>query len=153
MKISANFSALGKTKWYEYAVRFVLGGVVTIIAGLLAKRFWPGIRRPISCVSSDISCQRHTPGKTRTRKETTRGDYRSGARSPGCGPRCGRRCNWRHRAYMLCSGHLEIAAVECWMGVSPLAIMAWLSVSFSLWWIRKKHWLSFSVEPRASVNS
>jgi len=41
MKVSANFSALKKTKWYEYAVRFLLGGSVTVIAGLLAKYYGP----------------------------------------------------------------------------------------------------------------
>jgi succinate-acetate transporter protein len=41
MKISVNFSALGKTRWYEYAVRFLLGGAVTVIAGILAKRYGP----------------------------------------------------------------------------------------------------------------
>jgi hypothetical protein len=41
MKLSANFSALKKTKWYEYAVRFLLGGSVTVIAGLLAKYYGP----------------------------------------------------------------------------------------------------------------
>src|ERR1700721_2059300 len=41
MKVSANFSALKKTKWYEYAVRFLLGGSVTVVAGLLAKHYGP----------------------------------------------------------------------------------------------------------------
>jgi Protein of unknown function (DUF3147) len=41
MKVSANFSALKKTKWYEYAVRFLLGGTVTVVAGLLAKHYGP----------------------------------------------------------------------------------------------------------------
>src|SRR6202163_934628 len=41
MKVSANFSAVKKTKWYEYAVRFVLGGSVTVVAGLLAKYYGP----------------------------------------------------------------------------------------------------------------
>jgi Protein of unknown function (DUF3147) len=41
MKIKADFSALRKTKWYEYAVRFLFGGLVTVIAGIIAKRFGP----------------------------------------------------------------------------------------------------------------
>src|ERR1700681_161836 len=41
MKLSANFSALKKTQWYEYAARFLLGGSVTVIAGLLAKYYGP----------------------------------------------------------------------------------------------------------------
>ena len=31
-------SALRQTRWYEYLVRFVLGGAMTVIAGLIAAR-------------------------------------------------------------------------------------------------------------------
>src|SRR6202162_1542720 len=41
MKVSADFSALKNTKWYEYAVRFLLGGTVTVVAGHLAKHYGP----------------------------------------------------------------------------------------------------------------
>ena len=34
-------SALRQTHWYEYLVRFVLGGAMTVIAGLIAARFGP----------------------------------------------------------------------------------------------------------------
>jgi hypothetical protein len=43
MKVTVDLSALGKTKWYEYAVRFVFGGIVTVLAGLIAKNFGPGL--------------------------------------------------------------------------------------------------------------
>jgi len=43
MKVTVDLSALGKTKWYEYAVRFVFGGIVTVLAGLIAKNFGPGV--------------------------------------------------------------------------------------------------------------
>jgi Protein of unknown function (DUF3147) len=36
-------SALGQTRWYEYLVRFVLGGAMTVVAGLIAARFGPVI--------------------------------------------------------------------------------------------------------------
>jgi hypothetical protein len=39
MIIQLNLSALRKTRWYEYAIRFVLGGAMTVIAGLIAARF------------------------------------------------------------------------------------------------------------------
>jgi len=32
-------SALGQTRWYEYLVRFLLGGAMTVVAGLIAARF------------------------------------------------------------------------------------------------------------------
>jgi len=41
--VSVNWSALKGTKPSEYAVRFVFGGVCTMLAGLIAKRFGPGV--------------------------------------------------------------------------------------------------------------
>jgi hypothetical protein len=34
-------SALRDIRWYEYAIRFVLGGAMTVIAALIAARFGP----------------------------------------------------------------------------------------------------------------
>jgi hypothetical protein len=36
-------SALRQTRWHEYLVRFVLGGVMTVVAGVIAARFGPVI--------------------------------------------------------------------------------------------------------------
>ena len=43
MRITVNVSTLGQTKWYEYAIRFFFGGLVTVAAGLLAKKFGPTV--------------------------------------------------------------------------------------------------------------
>jgi Protein of unknown function (DUF3147) len=43
MTISFHWSAITRTKWYEYAVRFVFGGAISVVAGLLAKRFGPAL--------------------------------------------------------------------------------------------------------------
>jgi uncharacterized protein DUF3147 len=41
MRVSLHLSALRRTKWYEYLVRFVFGGTITVLAGLIAKKFGP----------------------------------------------------------------------------------------------------------------
>jgi Protein of unknown function (DUF3147) len=41
MRIQADPSALRETKWHEYAVRFLSGGLITVIAGIIAKHFGP----------------------------------------------------------------------------------------------------------------
>src|SRR5260370_11293498 len=41
MIIEFGFSALKKTKGDEYAVRFLLGGAMTVLAGMLAARYGP----------------------------------------------------------------------------------------------------------------
>ena len=39
MKIQIHSEVLGETKWYEYAVRFLFGGSITALAGIIAKNF------------------------------------------------------------------------------------------------------------------
>jgi hypothetical protein len=43
MKIQAEPSALTKTRWYEYAVRFVFGGLITAVAGVISMKYGPNI--------------------------------------------------------------------------------------------------------------
>jgi len=43
MQIKVDLSVLGQTKWHEYAVRFLFGGLITAVAGIIAKKFGPGI--------------------------------------------------------------------------------------------------------------
>lgn len=43
MRIKLDISTLGKTKWHDYAVRFLFGGLITVFAGIIAKKFGPGI--------------------------------------------------------------------------------------------------------------
>jgi hypothetical protein len=41
MVVRVKWSALTQSSWYEYGVRFVLGGLATVFAGAVAKFFGP----------------------------------------------------------------------------------------------------------------
>jgi hypothetical protein len=41
MKVELDFSALRQIRWHEYASRFVLGGIITALTGLIARHFGP----------------------------------------------------------------------------------------------------------------
>ena len=41
MRIEFDVSALTRTRWYEYALRFFFGGAVTVAAGVIAKQYGP----------------------------------------------------------------------------------------------------------------
>ena len=41
MLLKFQWSAVKQTKWHECLIRFVLGGGITLVAGLLAKHFGP----------------------------------------------------------------------------------------------------------------
>jgi hypothetical protein len=43
MQIKVDPSVIGQTRWYEYAVRFLFGGLITAVAGIIAKQFGPVI--------------------------------------------------------------------------------------------------------------
>jgi hypothetical protein len=43
MMLSVKISALKESRPREYAVRFLFGGACTVLAGLIAKRFGPGV--------------------------------------------------------------------------------------------------------------
>jgi hypothetical protein len=43
MKVKIDASGLGRSRWYEYFIRFAFGGTVTALAGIIAKRFGPEV--------------------------------------------------------------------------------------------------------------
>ncbi len=43
MLVKLDSSALTQTKWNQYAVRFLFGGFITAVAGLVAKEYGPAV--------------------------------------------------------------------------------------------------------------
>lgn len=43
MQVKIDASALRRTRWQDYAVRFVFGGLITAITGIIAKKFGPEV--------------------------------------------------------------------------------------------------------------
>jgi hypothetical protein len=43
MRIQVDLSTLAQTQWHDYAVRFLFGGLITTLAGIIAKEFGPGV--------------------------------------------------------------------------------------------------------------
>jgi hypothetical protein len=43
LTISIDLSGLKRTKWYEFAIRFLAGGLITALVGVIAKEFGPGV--------------------------------------------------------------------------------------------------------------
>ncbi len=41
MQVSMKLSTLHESRWYEYAIRFVLGGTATVVAGVVATKYGP----------------------------------------------------------------------------------------------------------------
>ena len=139
MRVNFDFSALARTKWYEYAVRFLFGGVITVTAGLLAKRFGPVLGGlflafPAIFPASATLVEKHE----RERKleagipETIRGRQAAaldarGATMGSVGLTCFALAVWK----------LLPIWNACLVLFAALAI--WLAVSIFIWQVRKHH--------------
>jgi hypothetical protein len=137
MRIKADLSTLAQTKWHDYAVRFLFGGFITALAGIIAKKFGPGIGGlflafPAILPASATLIEKHE----REKKEslglngTARG--RSAASVDAAGSSMG-------------SIGLFVFALVVWQFVQrdPAwivlagATLLWLAVSVAVWQIRK----------------
>ena len=141
MKISANFGALKKIKPHEYAVRFLLGGAVTVGAGLIAKHYGPVagglfLAFPAIFPASATLVEKHEHQK-KVRAGITKGTQRGreAAALDAAGAAAG--------SIGLAGFALVIWKVlPAWgvWGAFSCALAAWASVSVMLWWLRKKRW-------------
>ncbi len=137
MIVKANFASLKDTKPHDYAIRFLFGGLCTVAAGLIAKRFGPGVGGlflafPAIFPAGASLIEKHEKEKKQKAgfEGTTRGRTAAGIDSVG--------------ASIGCIGLAGFAAV-LWQGlprhnaviVIAAATFVWLVISVSLWVLRK----------------
>jgi hypothetical protein len=125
-------SALLQTRWYEYVVRFALGGAMTVIAGLIAARFGPVIGGlflafPAIFPASTTLIEKHV----RERKE--KAGLRGGRRGKDAAA-------LDAASAVLGSFGLAAFGLVIWLMIVPsptwpliLAASAWFSVAISGW--------------------
>jgi len=139
MKVTFDLSTLAGTKWYEYGVRFMFGGAITVIAGLLAKRFGPifgglFLAFPAIFPASATLVEKHEREKKRNAgiANTTRGRHAAaldarGAAIGSFGLACFALLVWKLLPVWNV-GVVLVAALSLWLGVSGL-----------IWRARKRH--------------
>jgi hypothetical protein len=138
MTIRVDPSGLKQTKWHEYALRFVAGGIITVLAGMIARRWGPGIGGlflafPAIFPASATLMEKHE--RQRKQEKGLHGAERGTdvAAIDALG------------AAMGSVGLIGFAGI-CWWLIpkypAPLALggaaVAWLLVSFSIWIIRQR---------------
>ena len=138
MQIKVDLSVLGQTKWHEYAVRFLFGGLITALAGIIAKKFGPGIGGlflafPAIFPASATLIEKHE--KQKKEKEGLQGTQRGreAASIDAAGSAMG-------------SIGLLVFALLVWQFVPSHstwfvltgATVAWLTVSVLIWHVRKR---------------
>jgi len=138
MTIKIDPAGLKQTKWHEYLLRFVAGGVITVIAGVIARKWGPVIGGlflafPAIFPASATLIEKHE--RQRKQEKGLHGEERGtdAAALDALG------------AAMGSIGLVAFAGI-CWWLIprypAPRAIgggtVVWLLVSFSAWTIRQR---------------
>ena len=137
MRIGLDVYSMQHIRWRDYALRFVFGGIVTALTGLIAKRYGPGVAGlflafPAIFPAGATLIEKHEKEKKRRIgfDGTSRGRAAAGIDAVGAamgtlGLIAFAILNWRFLPSHSTPAILAIAG------------LAWLAISFLAWWIRK----------------
>jgi hypothetical protein len=137
MPIKASWSALTETRWYEYVVRFGLGGAATVATGIISKLFGAAVGGlflalpAIFCASATL-IERHEREKKRKAGFSGSRRGREAAALDAAGAAWGSVGLFAFAAAFLSLIRWSVAAAF----VAALAI--WAVVSVFGWWLRRK---------------
>lgn len=140
MRVGIDTSSLKQTRWSEYLLRFIVGGAVTVVAGVISKEFGAGIGGlflafPAIFPASATLIASHEEEKKALAgiNGTQRGREAAAADAAG--------------ASMGAVGLMAFAAVTFWkitthsgLLVLGAAVFVWLSVSLVIWHAHETVW-------------
>ena len=128
MTVAFSTSVLNRARWWEYAIRFVLGGLVTVMAGVIAKKCGPSfgglfLAFPAILAASSTLIERHERQKKEEKSMAGMNRGREAAGADAAGAAMGsvgliafaavvEKLLLEHRAWFaICAGTLTWAAV------------------------------------------
>ncbi|MBV8436693.1 MAG: DUF3147 family protein [Silvibacterium sp.] len=130
-------SSLESSRWREYAVRFLFGGLITAVTGLIAKKWGPGfaglfLAFPAIFPAGATLIEKHEKQKKQKAGMDGTARGRAAASVDAAGAAMG-------------SIGLMVFGVVVWRflpdhaswAVLTVAGVAWMGVSVLLWWVRK----------------
>lgn len=136
MRIRIEQGALHQTKWFEYAIRFAIGGAITAITGIIAKDFGPVVGGlflafPAIFPASATLIEKHEGKRQRSGHSTSsRGRRAAGVDAAGSAIGSVGLAVFAVVAWQLIPSHSASLALAA-------ATLAWAAVAVSLWTFRK----------------
>jgi hypothetical protein len=136
MIVSAKLSALQEGRWYEYVIRFALGGLTTLVAGIIADIWGPSVGGLFLAFPA-ILCASATLVEAHERREKREHGFKGQRRGTDAAA-------LETAGAALGSVGLATFALSVWLlvpgfgiGALGLGSIAWLAVSVTCWRLRR----------------
>lgn len=140
MKIELDPSCLKESHWYEYALRFLFGGAITVATGWIAIRFGPGVAGlflafPAIFPASATLIEKHERRKKEERglNGARRGRQVAGIDAAGASMGSIGLMGFAIVVWRLLPHHAEALVLGA-------ATAVWLGISIWVWVLRKAFW-------------
>lgn len=136
MLVKLSPSSLKQTRWYEYGIRFLLGGLATVLAGIAGARFGVSVGGLFLALPA-IFCASATliESHERRRKEKNALSGRRRGQQAAALDAAGAALGSIGLAAFAAAFHAIVSASI--PGAFAAAIIAWAVVSVSAWWLRR----------------
>ncbi|TWA94577.1 DUF3147 family protein [Bradyrhizobium stylosanthis] len=153
MLVKMSPSALKQTRWYEYGIRFVLGGLATVLAGVMGAHFGVAIGGLFLALPA-IFCASATliESHERRAKEKAGLDGRRRGQEAAALDAAGAALGSIGLVAFAAVFHITVSVSSA--AAFAAAVVAWAVVSVSAWWLRRKlRTVSRHPSPAASSRS
>ncbi|TYL77175.1 DUF3147 family protein [Bradyrhizobium cytisi] len=137
MLVKLSSSSLKQTRWYEYSVRFLLGGLATVFAGVVSTRYGVAVGGlflalpAIFCASATLIESHERRAKEKAGLSgRRRGQQAAALDAAGAGLGSLGLAAFAATFYALVAANVT--------GAFAAAILVWAAVSVSAWWLRRK---------------
>ena len=153
MRIEIDPSGLKETRWYELAVRFVAGGLMTAGAGLIAKEYGPVVGGlflafPAIFPAGATLIEKHEKQKKEEAELDGRASGRKAAGIDAAGAALG---SLGLFAFALIVKRFLVGH-SSWLVLAGATVI-WLAVSLLLWQIRKRKWVRVLPKPKPAQSA
>ena len=137
MVVRFKLSALKEGRWYEYLVRFALGGVATVVAGIVADIWGPAagglfLAFPAIFCASATLIEKHEREKKERKGLAGKERGKNAAALDAVGAGLG------SAALVAFGAVIWLLATETAVGSLALATLVWFAVAVLLWRVRRQ---------------
>ncbi|TFV79633.1 hypothetical protein E4K64_02935 [Bradyrhizobium frederickii] len=137
MLVKLSSSALKQTRWYEYGVRFLLGGLATVVTGVVSSRFGVSVGGLFLALPA-IFCASATLIESHERRAKEKAGLSGGRRGQQAAALDAAGAGLGSIGLAAFAAVFYVVVSTTAIGAFVAAILVWAAVAVSAWWLRRK---------------